>query len=298
MFKVPNGAFPSRKDRRDKKWVAYAVSPYDWSKEYDIEKVLSELIGEEITTPSKNQNGSFSCGGQAFAYYGEVLSTIFDRKFDEKSAKFFYSQCYVPSGGSSGRDLCKIATKQGWADERLLPSYENGNPPQEAFMRRSQDITQEVRDNASKDKALYYADVYTDIDSIASAIQSNYGCVIGITGTNNGTWQSAYPIIPQSKASVWRHWVYAGKVKKINGKKYIGIHNSWGNIGENGWQWLGEEFFRKYPTFDGEPICFEARTLTFKNTPLTNISAQITLYQKVVNLLKELLNNTIGKWYN
>ena len=220
------GAIRSSVDKRDFDFheIAGAVAPFDWDKGYDVEKELG------IKLVIKNQGESSSCGGQAWAYYGEVLSTLFDKSYDQKSAKFIYAQTFVfPSGGSAGRDNCKIVKEQGWANEAVLSSYDNGEPPTEAFMERINDITDITRANAKKDKAISYATVSTDIESVAEAIQNNHGCIIGIQGQNNGTWRSVYPATTNlSSGGIWAHWLYAGKCKKIGDVRYIGVCNSWG----------------------------------------------------------------------
>lgn len=43
---------------------------YDWETGFDIE----EKLGCKLIT--KDQNGSYSCGGQAWSYYGEVLEAL------------------------------------------------------------------------------------------------------------------------------------------------------------------------------------------------------------------------------
>lgn len=107
-------------------------------------------------------------------------------------------------------------------------------------------ITAAARFDAKSSRLLSYANVNTDIDIVAQAIRENKGVVLGITGVNNGTWESNMPKPPTNSApsARWYHWVYAGKAKVINGKKYIGILNSWGNVGDKGWQWLSEDYFK------------------------------------------------------
>lgn len=236
--KFGHGGAVDKVDERDYQFsaTAQAQSLFDWNAGFDIEAILG------IKIPVKNQGTSGSCGGQAWSYYGAVLEALATGTFEERSAKFLYSQTYVPPAGSYGRPLCDIAVNQGWAYESMLPSYENGMPPSEEFMQRVQDITPEVRTNASSAKALRYYNVTNDIESVARAIQAGNGCILGVEGENNGTWLSPNPL-PPNKVE-WRHWVYAGKVRLFNGKKQIGILNSWDKTtGEQGWQWLGEEYF-------------------------------------------------------
>lgn len=235
------GGLKDRFDSRDFMWDEVGgatTAPFDWNKGFDIEKKLG------VKLVVKDQGASFSCGGQAWAYLAEVLEALATGSYEPRSAKYMYAQTCVPGGGSRGRDNAEVFVTQGVSRESVLTSYFNGAPPSESFMQRSVDITDIVRVNANLTKASAYAQTGTDIESIASAIENNFGAVIGVDGSNNGTWASVFPSIP--KTIEWRHWVYAGKAKMINGNKHIGICNSWGSdVGEAGWQWLGEAYFKK-----------------------------------------------------
>ena len=238
MEQYGKGAIKDTFDRRDYKFsdIASATPEFDWQTGFDIETQGKLTV--------KDQNGSSSCGGQAWSVYGQAL----DFATGEKSAKFIYAQTFVPpSGGSNGRDNCDLVIKQGWTTEKLTTSYMGellNIPPTEMFMRRLEDITPQAFTEASTDKALSYAQVDLYIDSIAQAVRDNKGCIIGITGQNNGTWQTAFPLPPSNsnKNPLWHHWVYIGKCKLIYGKKYLGFLNSWGiNTGDKGWQWISED---------------------------------------------------------
>ncbi len=245
------GGIPSPEDKRDIKMSDIAMSPvpFDWDTGYDV------LATYGITLTTKNQQQSYSCGGQAFSYYGEVLSTIFDKVYNRKSARFPYAQVFLTGGGSDGRSLCDIFVKQGWADEIVLSSYLPDGTCTEQFMEISSDINDSVRLNAAKDKAFTYATTSLDFDSIAQAIRDNHGVVLGVVGSNNGTWSGEYPL-PAASGSEWNHWIYFYAAKMVNGVKMLRCINSWGNsVGKNGHQWIRE----------GQKL-FESRTVVY-NTP-------------------------------
>jgi len=236
-------------DSRDFKQIAKIVSPYDFTDGYDVEEVLRvKLKNPSFSLPVKNQGGSFSCGGQAWSYYGQVLEAIKTGTFEEDSAKFIYAQTAVEGGGSDGRTNCDLVVKKGWGRERYTASYENGNPPTETFITRASDITQKAYDDAKGFSAFSYVleSIESDmIDVVAWAIEENHGVILGVAGQNNGTWYSNQPKPPTSSIGVWNHWVYAGKTGMINGKKAVKIINSWGaGIGDKGWQWIDEDYFK------------------------------------------------------
>jgi hypothetical protein len=263
------GAIVDRYDLRDYRYIARGA--FDWAKGYDIENE----IGAKLVV--KDQNGSGSCGGQAWSYYGEVLETIATGTYEPRSARWVYAPVAVPGGGSAGRDLCAFVIKNGWALEKDAISYDNGKPPREEFMKIVPVLDSAGKEVAEVSRALSYLNVSTDMESIANAIADNHGVCIGIRGEDNGTWRTAFPKPP--KNPTWAHWVYCAKVKTIKGKKYIGFINSWGeSTGANGWQWIGEEYFTK-------DNIFSAWTLAWDYKP----AAHKVLLIKTIALLKELL---------
>ena len=216
--KIVNGAHPDIFDSRDYKWseIGKDSSPFDWSKGYDIETLMG------ITIKPKDQDGSYSCGGQAFGYYGAVKEALMTGTYEERSAKFIYSQTYAVGGGTRGRDLCDLAINQGFGRETFTPSYENGNPPSEEFMTKSQDITDIARQEAKGTLALAYATIDSaNIDAVAQAIRDNQGCVIGVAGENGKGWLTAYPQAPER--SDWRHWIFCAKAIAITPTQYQGL---------------------------------------------------------------------------
>ena len=263
------GALVDFKDPRDYQYsdIARAGTPFDWTLGFDVEQ------GFKINL--KDQDGSSSCGGQAWAYYGQVL----DNDHDEKSAKFIYGNTAVAGGGSAGRTNSEFVKTKGWGLEKLTPSYLNGNPaPEEFYLQK--DISEEAYKQALTDKALSYAYVNaSNSDELSMAIKDNHRCVIGIEGQNNGTWLSKFPKPPVGTSGIWRHWVYVGKMKLIDGKKYFGFINSWGNVGEDGWQWIGEEYLPH--TFGGWTLIYDKQiTLLVQTLRYGSRGEQVKILQK------------------
>src|SRR6185295_3810817 len=226
-----------------------------------VEIELSNFLVFPFKLSVKDQNGSSSCGGQAWSYYGQILNAFHDKNTAERSAKFIYAQTFVGTGGSGGRENSEIAIKQGWGLELECPSYDGINAPSEAFMERIDDITDTARLHAKIDRALSYANVLNrEVEDIATAIRDNHGCIFGITGSNNGTWRSAFPLPPATFNNSWNHWLYVGKCKIINNKKYFGVLNSWGtSVGEEGWQWISEDYVKTFIL--GYPVIWSIWTM-------------------------------------
>lgn len=277
------GAIHSTSDSRDYIFLGKSTTPYDWTKTFNIEEIVGII-------PPKNQGQSYSCGGQAWSYCMAVLDSIKESwNYKEKSAKYIYSQTYVAGGGSDGRTNSALCVNQGDCVEPLCLSYENGQTPTELFMERPQDITPQAKNDAQGDETQVYASIPTyEIESVAQAIRDNNGCVLEVEGMDNGTWLSDNPQKPASKD--WAHFLYAGKIRMNNGIKQIGVINSWGNVGENGWQWLNEDYFTSGNIFAGW-------VMTSKNTVIVPapivVNVQVTnWYQRFIALLKNagLLN--------
>jgi hypothetical protein len=278
---IVSGAIPDRIDTRDYQYSEYSGKssiPFDWDKGYDIEIELKRQV------KPKNQGPSYSCGGQAGGMYINIVGEFVNGDIGERSAKFPYSQVYQSNGGSSMRDILNIFQKQGAGLESMCPSYENGNPPSIEFMKRSQDITDECRKEAKLDTLFSYEGVSIDIDSFAQAIRDNQGMVFGVTGQNGKDWLSAFPLPPEKDN--WHHWLYAGKAKMINGKKYIGVLNSWGDtVGDRGWQYISEDYFTA--KVDGYPPIWSAWTIVVnKNNNGLIRKLMITLIERLLKGLK------------
>ena len=226
-FNKGTGAVKGRIDLRDHKWskIAMAPQPFDWAVGYN----------PEDKAKTKDQGQSFSCGGQSGAYLNQRLLGVADQ-----SAKSIYSLVYVRDGGSAMRDVLKTICKRGVNLEKDVPS----TPTTEAFLRNIGWITPALNDDAGIRKGLSYAFITPKIDSVASAVRDTGGAIILIRGENNGSWLSAFPKPPKTSSYEWAHFVFVGGAKLIDGKKYIRVHNSWGNdTGEKGWQWIGEDYF-------------------------------------------------------
>lgn len=244
------GGLPEIKDQRDLQWndIGTAVLPYDWDQNYDVRKELRSILNNpSFNMPVKDQDGSGSCGGQATASYNAVIEAVATKSYEEESAKFVIAQTFIVDAdgkmlGSFGRDNANLAVKQGVAREAVCPSYNNGMPPTDAFMNRLDDITEAAREDAKANKSKSYAFVDPNVDSYAQAISINHGILATIGGENNGTWLSTFPKPPTYRQ--WGHFMYFGSPEIIGGKKGIWGIQSWGkNVGDNGWQWFGEDYF-------------------------------------------------------
>lgn len=266
--------------------LGMSTEPFDWETGYIVPK-FDQL---EV----KNQYQSLSCGGQAVAYYKALLEETV-----QQSARFVYSHVFAPDGGTAYEALGQFCKNVGSSDETLAPSYQNGKTT-EAFM-RTVDFTPEVYTKAGTKKSLRYAYMASDIESVAQAIRDNKGCIIGVFGSNNGTWRSENPQPPVGKGT-WAHWLYAGQAGIYNGKKAIRVINSWGkSVGDKGYQWLTEEYFPNgifmaWVLTDPDKVVVPVFKYTFTKrlTYGDPISPELTALQKALQQLGYMTKGQFG----
>lgn len=251
MFKDNNkqfgtGAIKAPEDKRDLIYedVVMGATPFDWEKGFDIRKELN------IEIPFKDQNSSSSCVGQAWSYYGAMLDTKEVGSYNEQSAKALYSQIFLPSGGAYIKSGANLFVDWGSLPEKILTSYENGNPPSEAFVRDLSWKNAEMDWLAQNLQSKEYRKINaaTNIDLFAMAIRDNLGVVSGVNGDNNGTWGTLEPKPPTTP--VWGHALYFGVAGMDDKGKYIATPNSWGNRFNRQWQKLREDYFTSGNMFD------------------------------------------------
>lgn len=271
----PSGAFSSKQDPRKyiygSQEIPRAAAPFDWSKGYDLEADIAQSLGlPGFQLTRKNQGPSGSCGGQGMSAYQQAIAASYKRDLRERSAKYVYSQVYVPipGGGSAFDSLANIAIKQGFGLESLTPSYDRGTVPTEAFMERPGDITGAARLNAANEGAmLAYAYFAPTIDAVAAAMQACKGVSVLLRGSNNGTWLSAHPkpptyLAPGLTNSLWAHYMLGCKAFLMNGVKTIGVLQSWGpNVGDNSIQWLDEAYFNSGAVFETGVIIYSPKPI-------------------------------------
>lgn len=284
----PNpGGIQDEHDSRDFQWseLGSAIAPFDWEEGYDIEKVIGKRL--EVN----DQGASTSCGGQAFSKYAEALEALkTDNTIERRSAAWVYRQTAVVQNGvpqgSRLRDNSDLFRNIGICLEVLCPSYFNGKPPTDAYI-LGLTLNDVMRQSAKTAKGLSYLYVGSHIDLYAQAIRENGGLVMLVGGMDNGTWKSRFPKPPTYRQ--WGHFVYAGKAKLINGKKYIGILNSWGeDTGDDGWQWIGEDYFAS--GFVESAVTFVLDTVT--PPPTFTFSRDLTVGARGVDVkaLQQWLN--------
>jgi hypothetical protein len=255
-IKFGTGAVKDAADTRDRLYdgVAFSAAPFDWEAGYDIEKVIDHSI------PIKNQDGSSSCVGQAWSYYIAILDTIETKEYTDVSAKAIYSQIALPQGGAYIRDGGKLAVDWGAISEKLVPSYDNGQPPSESFIKNSGWKKPEIDSEAKILSAKEYRMINdVNMEIIAQSIRDNYGVVGGVSGSNNGTWSSLEPKIGSKD---WGHALFFGKAGIDDNGKWIGSPNSWGDRFKGQWQKFRAEWFTNNFMFNPWLIVDQPNTMS------------------------------------
>lgn len=177
------GALKDLKDDRDLLYTdVMGVPEFDWEKGFSV---TEELGIEHIT---QDQGSSLSCTGQAMAAYTRFVLASLGAPPDFLSAKWIYGAIALPSGGAYLREAIKRVANIGPNKEIYVPSYENGDPPNEWFM-RDLDETPELLEAAKKLDRFSYRMVPGDtasIDLMALAIKDGFGALGGFTCSNTG----------------------------------------------------------------------------------------------------------------
>jgi len=250
MSTIYHGCIPDTEDLRDYEGdhLLAASQPFDWKNGYDVEQELGFKL------PVKDQNGSYSCVGQGASSLAYIINafellpvygSMTKEKMDELSAKSVYSQISLGLGkGATLRDAVKLLCDYGINTEKEVPTLEDGKPPKEDWVFDKSWMSPKLNQTAKnlQGKEFRTLRAKDSIESMAQCIRDNKAVIIGVRGSNNGTWRSVFPQVGEQE---WGHCLLAGGAKVIKGKRYIKVLNSWGeNTGENGWQYLGEEWFK------------------------------------------------------
>jgi hypothetical protein len=278
------GAKKDKYDDRDYVFEALGtppVSDVDWEKGFDIE----EKLGFKLFP--KDQQQSYSCVGQSNAIYSAVKKVI-NRLYNDVSAKSIYS--LIALGNNQGaylRDGAKSLADIGALLEKKLPSFDNNGFATETWLTNKDWFTEDIKKEMKALKADDYFRVTTwTIDGFAKAIRDGDGMVAGVVGNNNGTWFSTYPqppLLTTPQGQLWGHAIYFGKFRIRNGKKELGFLNSWGEqVGEKGWQWIGEEWFAE----NGRWL-FNPWLIIYNNNMSNN---------ETMRVLKDKNSSAVGVW--
>jgi len=230
----------------------------------------------------KNQGTSSSCVSQAVSYYAEVLNYLETKSWVSLSPRYLYSAVWQkPYGGSYTKDNMAIVCNKGIAPEENVPSYKQGQPPDEEFMRQKDDI--DIFDDYAA--LTYVSEKYftwdnTNIDLYKQAILRGNGCV-AICWGNNYLWQNARILLPDNRQQLnWLHGVYfVGWNDKKREFKFL---NSWGeNWGDNGFGYLPYEYIER--GYVGNPMTMVDLPNDFVISKLSIIK---NLLIKIIEILK------------
>jgi C1A family cysteine protease len=263
-----------------------------------------ELLATAVSLPKsfelnyggkiKNQDGSGSCVSQAVSYYATLLNYIETGEWIELSARDLYSLVYLDPMGSYIKDNMQKVKNSGIVLELDAPSYDNGNPPSEAFMRSRKDITEA---EAEKGKTYIAKDYFTwdntNIDLFKQAILQGSGCIV-VSWGNNYCWSSSKILLPDNKSQmVWRHGIYF--IGWDDATKLFKFINSWGEgWGDRGYGYLPYDYITKgYVSNPMTMIDVPNNTYIKLMSQIKNLQEMIRI-QILINKLKELIKKLLN----
>lgn len=184
-----------------------------------------------------DQNGKGSCVGHGTAAaFGAAWSMA-----GNKARRF--SACYVYSLINGGSDRGAIVEDALKAMEKYGVCLESTVGPLKIY--RSQYDTQ-AADNEAKRFTIFQSYQLDSFDEIASAVQLGKLAVFGIDIGRNFE-PNTHGVIPERSGSGGGHCMYACGLKRISGKWYLEVPNSWHERwGLNGVCYIPESYFAGY----------------------------------------------------
>ena len=259
--------------------------------DYRYEFVMgAALLPEEFSVRDKisrveAQGDSYSCIGQAFASYTEVLNRVETQKDSQFSARDIYSLIHQPNGGAFLRDGAMKLVKSGVVLEKDAPSYIGEAPPTEAFMRQRNDITTaEIERGHTYLAKSAFRVPERSIRAIKQAIFEGHGCVGGVIGDNAGWEEPEGGIVKPPKNGNWGHSVLLTGWRVINGKEFIEFVNSWGpEWGDKGYGYIGEDYFKAGKIFNPWVL------IDLPNSYYPLLKKQVSILTRLVALYNQLI---------
>ena len=228
--------------------------------------------------PVKDQNGSESCGGQAWSSALEVAKCIRDNEIVPLSAKDIYSHCFDIGGGSDEGTLLNWVESNGVDTEADVPSYVNGVPQGEQFY---ETITPRNEDVALQNIIINsFTFNGNDINSVKQAIDTGV-CVCALLG-NNTCWQTQNGVVevPAVGTTSWGHWLHL--VSYNDTTKLVCAKNSWGaEAGSGGYYYIPYSYFANNLVY-GEWVL----TLGAKDQYIGLLQQIVNLYKNIISLYK------------
>lgn len=212
-----------------------AGGAFDWTKGYDA--------GEMVI---KDQGPSFSCGGQAAAYWRENQIRLLTGKYVPLSAKSVYSQIAYPGGGTTAAAISNIVCNVGMNTETNVPSMQNGLPPTEPFMTdRSWKAPWLIADALTR-AGLVKVTVPISSDGIAQAMVQSGGTIWQIDAENGHGWLGTDPTPRTNNGQEkWSHFMMQKQALLRNSRQTIKCPQSWGvSVGERGYQYFTDDIIQ------------------------------------------------------
>lgn len=266
-----SGLKPYKKDTRD----------FKFEKVFGIATDIPEFFYEPLSV--KNQYNTDFCVGFSLTEVAEYLDKI------ELDPLWFYSRIKEIEGnylsyGADFKTAGKASVSVGFSPQVFAP-YKITEKDRN-FLANPENYDDDLKITALPYRKKSYFFVQSGFQSTISAMYNNKTPVmVGCDWCNEWMYQQG-GIINSGGVIVGQHAMKACGWKYINGKRYIGILNSYGkDVGDNGIFWFAEDIYNKY--FKMTPMVIvdlsptEAKQLSWSN--------KVRLYDLIIKTMQSLI---------
>jgi hypothetical protein len=269
--------------------LARTAIPFNWTTDTSLIQTRFAKLGN---IPIKDQGQSDSCGGQAGSYWlGVVMALNGNTTYQEVSAKSVYAPIAYPGGGTTDTALQNEIANVGAMSEGMVPSYPSpGVAPTETFMTDKTWLTPENQIIMQKDSNWQVVTIENDINAIAEAIR-DYGATIWHIDSDfyqYDNWVSAYP--QPTPTAPDGHFMAQPLVCMYNGLQAIKSFQSWGQVGDNGFQYFTTA------TFIGSNNIVDIFTFVPKYVPHPTVPGQLIPNPAILTWQQRLVNYITAFW--
>lgn len=230
-----------QKIHESRDFIGTTTAPYDWT----------QSLVTTYTQPIKNQFSAGMCGMEAGSQARQIYENlVLGQPFEEVSEISGYSQAHLSPDGMTIGQVENVLSFLGLTTFKNVPTPNNCTEAQAQSTVWENPTT--LQDCLIR-TGMKMLSVPINIDSAAQAIRDYKFVIFLLGGTNNGTWNSAYPIPPIAGSTPqWGHFMCSTPNIPANPTvKQLPFYQSWGEgVGDKGIQYFTETYINSGFIYD------------------------------------------------